>query len=137
LSLLLLAVLSLTASHLWAQSQPKQEHSKSAVKTAKVAGMQVAIDPKTGRLRQPTPEERQALARALARTLNRSTEGLPVTRYANGMERVDLQGRFQSVSVATVENGKVHERCVTNAAEAKAAAKPAAAAKPTPAPEVK
>jgi hypothetical protein len=127
LSLVLFATMSLAASLMWAQSQPKP--AKPAVKAGKVAGMQVAIDPRTGRLRQPTPEERQALARALARTLNRSTEGLPVTRYANGMERVDLQGRFQSVSVATVEEGKVHERCVTNATEAKAALKSAASQK--------
>ncbi len=104
----------------WAQSKSKA----ASPGTAKVAGMQVAIDPQTGRLRQPTPEERQALAKALGRSLNRSTQGLTVTRFSNGMQRVDLQGRFQSTSVATVDaQGKVNYRCITTPAEAKAMAR--------------
>jgi hypothetical protein len=108
----------------WAQSKSKATRPG----TASVAGMQVAIDPQTGRLRQPTPEERQALARALGRSLNRSTEGLTVTRFSNGMQKVDLQGRFQSISVATVDaHGKLQHRCITSPAEAKALASGAAA----------
>ena len=123
-ALLFLAVLM--AIPAWSQSKSPAKTEK--IGTAKVAGMQVAIDPHTGRLRQPTPEERQALARALGRTLNRSTEGLRTIVHPNGMKSVDLQGRFQSTSVATIDStGKVKYRCLTNPAEAKAFLKTSAA----------
>jgi hypothetical protein len=121
---LLMVMAGLLCIGVSAQSNTKSTHKqtdKKDVGTAKVAGMQVAIDPKTGRLRQPTPEERAKLAKALGMSLNRSEDGLKVVRYANGMERVDLNGRFQSLSVAKVgANGKVQERCVTNPKEAQA-----------------
>jgi hypothetical protein len=128
----------LLAAPVWAQSNTNTtNNTKSA--TAKVAGMQVAIDPHTGRLRQPTPAERQALAKALGRSLNRSTEGLTVTRFPNGMQKVDLQGRFQNTSVATVdEHGRVSHRCITTEAEAKRImASPSVAKKQSSAAEVK
>jgi hypothetical protein len=86
---------------------------------AVVAGQKVAIDPQTGRLRQPTPEESRRLAAAMKGMINRSTEGLAVKQHANGMQSVDLQGRFQSLAVAKkTADGTVTERCVTNKAEA-------------------
>jgi hypothetical protein len=127
----------LLATPVWAQSPPNPTNTKPA--TAKIAGMQVAIDPHTGRLRQPTPSERQALAKALGRSLNRSTEGLTVTRFPNGMQKVDLQGRFQNTSVATIdEHGRVSHRCITTEAEAKRTmASPSVAKKQSSAAEVK
>ena len=60
-----------------------------------------------------TPAQQQAPAlepeirEALARLLNTSSEGL-VEETRNGATSVDLQGRFQTVPVATIdENGKV------------------------------
>jgi hypothetical protein len=95
-------------------------HGNDSV-TVQVAGQTVAIDRETGRLRQPTPEEAKALAAGLKAMLNRSTEGLTVVQHANGAKSVDLQGRFQSISVAKVNSeGKVAERCVTNQREAAA-----------------
>jgi hypothetical protein len=119
------ALLALAVSFcLPSSAQSTQKPKTKAESTAKVAGMRVAIDRRTGRLRQPTAEERRALAQALGKSLNRSTQGLQVKTHANGMQSVDLQGRFQSTSVATVDaNGKVHERCITTAAEAKSAGK--------------
>jgi hypothetical protein len=118
-----LALLTVMAGSLsinvFAEAKTKTPEKKTV--TAKVAGMQVAIDSKTGRIRKPTAEERAKLAKALGMSHNRSAEGLKVTRYANGMQRVDLNGRFQTFSLAKIgKDGKVKERCVTDQAEAKA-----------------
>jgi hypothetical protein len=78
-----------------------------------VAGLQMAVDPSTGRLTAPTPEQRARLAAALARMIDQRTEGLEVRRLPNGMHLVDLQGRFQSVEVAVRgTDGVVHLRCI-------------------------
>jgi hypothetical protein len=91
---------------------------------AVVAGQKVAIDAKTGKLRQPTAEESRRLGQAMKTMINHSTEGLTVKEHANGMKSVDLQGRFQSVAVAKKNaDGTVNERCVTNKSEADAFAK--------------
>jgi hypothetical protein len=96
-------------------------HSDDSASTVQIAGQTVAIDRATGRLRQPTPEEAKALAAGLKAMLNRSTDGLTVVQRANGAKSVDLQGRFQSISVARVNpNGKVAEKCVTSKREAEA-----------------
>ena len=84
-----------------------------------VAGQTVAIDRKTGKLRQLTPEEAKALAAGVKAMLNRSTEGLTVVHHPNGTQSVDLQGRFQSLVVARANpDGTVSEKCVTNIDEA-------------------
>jgi len=78
-----------------------------------VAGVQTAVDPSTGRLTAPTPEQRARLAAALARMIDQRTEGLEVRRLPNGMHLVDLQGRFQSVEVAVRgTDGVVRLRCI-------------------------
>ena len=85
-----------------------------------VAGQTVAFDRKTGKLRQPTPEEAKALAAGVKAMLNRSTEGLKVVHHPNGTQSVDLQGRFQSLAVARANpDGTVSEKCVTNIDEAR------------------
>lgn len=115
-------VLSLAAvlNTAWAQSAAAgRAHSDDSVSTVQVAGQTVAIDRATGRLRQPTPEERKVLAAGLRKMLNRSTEGLVVRQHANGAKSVDLQGRFQSIAVASVNSdGTVAEKCVTSNREA-------------------
>jgi hypothetical protein len=94
-------------------------HDPDGEEVAAVAGQQAANDPATGRLRQPTREEAKALAEALKDMVNQSTEGLTVVQHADGTKSVDLQDRFQSVSVAKVSDGAVETRCVTSAEEAK------------------
>ena len=75
--------------------------------------LQVAIDPSTGRLIAPTPEQRAKLAAALAQMIDHRTEGLEVRRLPNGARVVDLQGRFQSVEVAAVgTDGAMHLQCI-------------------------
>ena len=60
----------------------------------------------------------QSLKGALKGRLSRSGKGLPIEKTAAGTSRIDLQGRFRSVHVATIdENGKKHIECVTTNGE--------------------
>ena len=78
-----------------------------------IAAVQVAVDPSTGRLTAPTPEQRAKLAAALAQMVDQRTEGLEVRRLPNGMHLVDLQGRFQNVEVAVRgTDGEVRLQCI-------------------------
>jgi hypothetical protein len=78
-----------------------------------IAGLHVAVDPSTGRLVPPTPEQRAKLAAALAQMIDQRTEGLEVRRLQNGMHLVDLQGRFRNVEVAVRgTDGEVLVRCI-------------------------
>ena len=83
------------------------------------AGQSVAIDRQTGKLRPPTPDEARQLSAALKNYLNRSDQGLVITTHPNGVQSVDLQGRFQSVSLAKINSdGSASEKCVTSMREA-------------------
>lgn len=83
------------------------------------AGQSVAVDRQTGKLRPPTPAEARRLGMALKKYLNRSSQGLTVRTHPNGAQSVDLQGRFQNVSLAKVDSdGSASEKCVTSMQEA-------------------
>ena len=95
---------------------------------------QVAVDPKTHELRQPTREEVEELLEAMKPYLDQSSEGLTPVTYPDGTIGLDLQDRFQSVSVARVDSDEVHARCVTTPDEARAfLAGPRAKPEPKPA----
>ena len=82
-------------------------------------GQTAAVDKQTGKLRQLSADEAKELLDGLAPLLNQSTEGLNVRQRDNGSLFVDLEGRFMSVAVAKVNaDGKVEEKCVSNAGEA-------------------
>jgi hypothetical protein len=102
----LLVVLSLLVnlSARAAESQPRGETN---------AALHVAVDPSTGRLVPPTPEQRAKLAAALAQLIDQRTEGLEVRRLPNGMHLVDLRGRFRNAAVAVRgTDGQVHVQCI-------------------------
>ncbi|HEY6807069.1 MAG TPA: hypothetical protein VI306_26055 [Pyrinomonadaceae bacterium] len=81
--------------------------------TVKVAGRDVQVDPQTGQIKPLTPEEAKQLADGLKTMLNKSTEGLEQVKNADGSVSMDLQGRFQNVAVARVnEDGTVEESCI-------------------------
>jgi hypothetical protein len=85
--------------------------SKAAGET--ISGLHVAVDPSTGRLTAPTPDQRAKLAAALAQMIDQRTEGLEVRRLQNGARLVDLQGRFRNVAVAVRgTDGKVRLQCI-------------------------
>ena len=91
-----------------AQRQP-------AFVTVKVAGRDVQVDPKTGQIKALTPQEAQQLAEGLKGMFNKSTEGLVTVRESDGSLSMDLEGRFQNVTVArTNEDGSVSQSCVDN-----------------------
>jgi len=105
-----------------------------------------AVD-RHGKLRAITPEEARALVDGMARYVNQSSEGLTLVRHENGAISVDLDDRFQSVSLARVAaDGSAVVRCVNTKEEAqqflakdrktakakKASAKKARAMQPAP-----
>jgi len=118
LEVIALAVL-LAASTL-AAAQKSANTEREQYMNVPFAGQSVAVDRQTGKLRAPTPDEARQLAMALRKYLNRSSQGLTVKIHPNGAQSVDLQGRFQSVSLAKVnEDGSSSQKCVTSMQEAK------------------
>ena len=78
-----------------------------------VAGTIVAIDPETGQLGAPSPEQIRELelaGRHLA--VSRSDEGLRETVLANGTVILHLDGRFQDYAIARVDRtGRLVHGC--------------------------
>lgn len=80
------------------------------------AAMRVAIDPETGALVIAPISADKALSPTVANMLSRSSEGLVEVHHPDGHVSVDLQGRFQSVSLARLNAaGEVEATCVENA----------------------
>ena len=83
------------------------------------SGQQVAIDAKSGKLRQPTQEEIKALVEGMK--LNDSAEGLTSKRVGNGSQVMSIDGRFENMVVAkTNADGSVSTACVSNKKQAEA-----------------
>ena len=82
------------------------------------ASAAAAVD-RHGKLRAITAEEARALVDGMARYVDQSSVGLTPVRQANGVMAIDLQDRFQSVSMARVSaDGSAVVRCVTTRQEA-------------------
>jgi hypothetical protein len=101
-----------------AERAPAPPHEGPA---ASGSGLRAYRDPQTGRLTsQPTDAQVRDLERLIGEALDDSTEGLEVQTAPDGSLYLDLQGRFQSVSLATVEpNGRVRLHCTDRARDAK------------------
>ena len=83
--------------------------------TLKVAGQEVQVDSQTGQIRELTPEEAQKLAAGLKRMLNKSTKDRVQVQRPDGSVSIDLDGRFQNVTVAKInEDGTISQSCVDN-----------------------
>jgi hypothetical protein len=75
--------------------------------------MVVAIDPETGELRAPTPEELQALSTDARRLLARTGEPTTVETLPNGTKRVRLGPEYHRWSVVRVNpDGTLSFDCV-------------------------
>jgi hypothetical protein len=75
----------------------------------------VPLNPQTGQVRPLTQEEAQRLADGLKQLANQSTDGLQSVRHADGSVSTDLQGRFQNIAVAKLdEDGKLTQSCIDN-----------------------
>jgi hypothetical protein len=80
-----------------------------------------AIDPATGKLRQPTAEESKALALGIQSMLKRSVQSLQLQQAPDGTMSIDLGSAFLNVSIAQMgPDGLLHESCVNDPASAKA-----------------
>jgi hypothetical protein len=77
-------------------------------------GRIVALDPETGQLGEPSPEQLRALRTAAGiASVSRSEEGLVETRLTDGTVILDLGGRFQDHIVARLDrNGRLIYDCI-------------------------
>jgi len=83
--------------------------------TTNASGQTVVLDRQTGETRPMSPQEAQMLAEGIKQLINQSTDGLVQVRHANGAVSMDLQGRFQNVSVAKREDdGTITQSCVND-----------------------
>jgi hypothetical protein len=82
---------------------------------AKVNGQVVQVNNQTGEFRQLTPEEAQKLADGIKDLVNQSDEGLKQVQHPDGSVSVNLEGRFQNVSVAQKNpDGTISQSCVNS-----------------------
>jgi hypothetical protein len=96
------------------QSTAKATRTRTYV-TRRVAGQDIQVDTQTGEIKPLTPQEAQQLANGLAPMLDNSTDGLVQVRHADGSVSMDLQGRFQNVTVVKVNtDGTIEQGCVDN-----------------------
>lgn len=92
----------------------------TAPPAGQTAALRVHLDPETGEIVPVTGLDKAELERQMSQMLNRSSAGLREVRHADGGVSVDLEGRFQSLSVATTDStGAVQTRCVTNGQESR------------------
>jgi hypothetical protein len=112
-----------------ARQQEKQKQTDAAQPAAgtqqpvirSVGGVQVAIDPATGKIVPLSPPDAKALAEALDRMVTRDTEDLTVVQMPDGSYMVNLLDTFQDVAMATKDKrGKVSLHCVNSKAQADA-----------------
>jgi hypothetical protein len=83
--------------------------------TVKVAGQDVHVDGQTGEIQRLSPEDASKLAAGLKPMLNKSTEGLIEVQHPDGSKSMNLEGRFQNVTVARINrDGSVSTSCVDN-----------------------
>ena len=78
------------------------------------AGRIIALDPETGELGAPSPEQVRSLRAAPGiAAVSRSAEGLTETRLTNGTVILDLDGRYQDQVLARLDrNGRLVYGCV-------------------------
>ncbi len=77
------------------------------------AGFRAFIDPQTGQLRQPTPEDLTAWTKAAREEFSRAVESLQPTVLPDGTLMLDLQGLFmQDLVVTRNPDGSLSTQCV-------------------------
>lgn len=97
------------------EAKNANETAVPAFVTRRVGNQDLHIDSQSGDIKPLTQEEAQRLANELAPRLDTSTDGLTQVRHADGSVSMDLQGRFQNVAVARVnEDGTIEQSCVDN-----------------------
>ena len=112
-----MAAVSLRATQV-KDSTPRQSSAQTSDARANLryrVGTPAPIDPQAGQVRPLTQEEAQRLGAELKQLVNQSTDGLQSVRHADGSVTMDLQGRFQNIAVAKLdEDGKLVQSCIDN-----------------------
>ncbi len=93
-----------------AETAPPTEPRPTAAPIS--AAQRAFVDPETGRMTSTPSRDLQALSRP-PRDDNRNARGLTRLRLSSGAVAVDLEGRFRSSIVATINpDGSVSTRCL-------------------------
>lgn len=98
---------------------PKAADRKAEPVTRTIGGATVAVDPATGRLIPPTPEQAAALTAALMNMVTRDTNAVQVTEMPDGTLMATLADDFEEVAMATRDGkGNLRLHCVNDRAQA-------------------
>lgn len=117
--ILTLVVLALVVGTLAFSRSTSNANSAPQSRKKYVATQEVILDQATGRLRKPTVEETQAIVDQVTAFTNRSSEGLTAVQLPNGTTKVDLEGRFNGVTLGRANaDGTTEVRCVMSMEEA-------------------
>ncbi|SRR6266581_78113 len=99
---------------------PRRSDQPPARQRPGMAGMVVGIDPETGELGMPTPEQMRVLSDSPQYQVDHSAAGLVEVHHPDGSVSVDLQGRFQEYATVRIgPDGKLIFRCVDGEENAK------------------
>lgn len=80
--------------------------------------LRVQLDPETGEIVPVTGLDKAEFERQVEQRLNRSDAGLQPVHHADGSVSMDLEGHFQSLSIATTDSaGNLHTDCVSSKRE--------------------
>ena len=91
-------------------SQPTTQPTKTTVQNLNgAAGQNHTLS--SGQFMQ---RDRDALAGGLKDMIDQSTEGLAEVQHSDGSVSVNLEDRFQSVTVVRDDNGRLSQSCVDN-----------------------
>jgi hypothetical protein len=97
------------------KAENSMTNPNNPTRLAMVNGQVVGMDSQTGQFRPLTPEEAQILANGIKPLVNQSDEGLKQVQRPDGSVSVNLEGRFQNVSVAQKnEDGSIAQSCVNS-----------------------
>jgi len=87
----------------------------NSTRLAMLNGQVVEVNNQTGEVRPLTAEEQQRLADGIKPLVNQSDEGLKQVQRPDGSVSMNLEGRFQNVSVAQKNaDGTVAQSCVNS-----------------------
>jgi len=116
--LVLIGTMVAIADQVAGKSDKSGSDQKLADTKVTVAGVKVAIDPKTGRLRPPTPEESRALGEALRQRFTTPSQPLQAIQAENGALALELPEEFDETAIfRTYDDGTQAIECMS-AAEA-------------------
>ena len=108
-------VVAVAASAFVAATPLQPTDNARALDPAGTAGMWIHIDDETGELQAgPGAAAGIDIDADTQNALRRDTEGLKLIRHANGATSMDLQGRYQSVSVLHIDENGVSTICTDN-----------------------